>query len=115
MIIQLHDWKLRVLIGVHPHERKKKQIVCADIDIEYDAGTAAATDRIEEALDYEGLAARMDALVDGTDFYLLETLIQKMTDEIFKDERVMRVQIILHKPLALQGIAHVSLVHEQKR
>ena len=115
MIIQLHDWELNVLIGVHPHQRTEKQPVVANLDIDYDGGRASVTDRIEDALDYEDLRIRIGKLVLNNDFFLLEKLAARIGEEVFLDNRVNSVRIALFKPSALKDIVRVSLVYSQKR
>lgn len=115
MIIQIHDWKLNVLIGVHPYERTQKQLVVADVDIKYDGKKASETDRLEDALDYEDLQVRIEKSVSKTGFSLLEKLAVRICDEVLRDNRVSEVKITLFKPAALKKIARVSLVYEQKR
>jgi len=115
MIIQLHDWKLNVLIGVHPHERTEKQRVVADIDIDYDGKRASLTDKIDDALDYEELQLRIEKVVSNDDFFLLERLAARIGDEVLLDKRVNSVRIKLFKPSALGKSARVSLVYDKKR
>ncbi len=115
MIIQLHDWELNVLIGVHPHERTEKQRVIADVDIDYDGGRASVSDEIEDALDYEDLRVRIEKVVSNDDFFLLEKLAARMGEEVFLDNRVNSVKITLFKPSALKDIVRVSLVYSRER
>lgn len=115
MQIQINDWKLNVLIGVHPYERTQKQLVVADLDIEYDGSKASETDKIEDALDYEDLCVRIEKVISNTDFFLLEKMASTMGEEIFRNKRVNRVRIALFKPSALKDTARVTLVFERKR
>ncbi len=113
--IQIHDWELNALIGVHPHERTQKQPVVANLDIEYDGSRASQTDRIEDALDYEDLCIRIGKLVSNNDFFLLEKLAARIGEEVFRDKRVERVRIALFKPSALRDTARVSVVFDRRR
>ena len=115
MEIQIHDWKLDVLIGVHPHERTKKQRIVANLDIGYDGSKASQTDSIEDALDYEDLSIRIEKLISKNDFFLLEKMAAQIAEEVFHDKRVERVRIALFKPSALRETARVSLVFERRR
>lgn len=115
MEIQIHDWKLNVLIGVHPYERTQKQLVVADLDIEYDGSKASETDKIEDALDYEDLCLRIKNVLSKADFFLLEKMASTIGEVVFRDKRVEKVRIALFKPSALKNDARITLVFDRKR
>lgn len=115
MIIQIHDWKLHTIIGTHPHERTQKQLIVADLDIDYDGEKASQTDRLEDTLDYEDLCIRIEKLVSNSNFFLLEKLAANISKEVLRDKRVNNIRITLFKPSVLKDVARVSVVFEQSR
>ena len=50
-IIFLNDLRIETTIGIYEWERRIRQTVTLDLEMATDAARAAATDRIEDALD----------------------------------------------------------------
>jgi len=61
-------------IGVTPEERTMKQRLSIDVEILTDAGRAAQTDSLKDALDYSQVAILVMEVCRSRDFHLIETL-----------------------------------------
>ena len=74
-IIRITNLRLRTYIGFNPEEREKLQDVVINIEIHYPAARAAATDRVENALDYKTVCKQVIQHVEEGHFLLLEKLV----------------------------------------
>ena len=67
-------------------------------DVELDVSDAALSDRLEDAVDYEQVAACIRELSDKRQFALLEALAAAVADEIVARFAVTRVLVRVRKP-----------------
>ena len=107
--IYIRDLALRGLIGVFPEERRAPQDIVINIVLETDLAPAAASDRIEEAMDYKALKKKILALVDRSAFNLIETLADRVARLALADRRVRRVMVTVDKPSALRFARSVAV------
>ena len=114
--IYIRDLTLRCLIGIHPEERRERQDVVINVVMETDLAPPAASDRIEDAVDYKGLKKRIIALVESSAYHLIETLADRMAALALEDARVRRVTVTVDKPGALRFARSVAveITREQK-
>ena len=106
--LHLRRIPLKCVLGVHPAERQKKRPIWVDLSLKCDCRTAAATDRLEDALNYEEIEAEVAALVRESRCHLIETLAERIAGTCLRHPRVLRVRVVLEKPLALplaEGVA----------
>ena len=73
-IIYLNELKIGTVIGIWDWERKIKQEVVIDLEMGADIARAAATDHIDDTLDYKAVAKRLIQYVGESEFQLVETL-----------------------------------------
>ena len=86
--------------GVLPEERRDGQDFVVDVELTVDTRAAAASDALEETVDYAGIADRLAAVVAGEPVNLIETLAARLADVCLQDDRVISVQVTVHKPAA---------------
>jgi dihydroneopterin aldolase len=95
--VELHALELFGRHGVEPEERERGQRFVFDVVVA--VGDEAASDRIEDAVDYRALARAVREVSDGRQFALLEALATAVADEILaRFERVQRVHVRVRKP-----------------
>ncbi|HVX70218.1 MAG TPA: dihydroneopterin aldolase [Mycobacteriales bacterium] len=90
--------------GVLPEERQQGQLFLVDAVMSLDTRSAAATDDLENTVDYAGLAQRLVAIIEGDPVNLIETLAQRLADVCLEERRVAAVEITVHKPDAPAGV-----------
>ena len=73
-IVFLRDLRIETVIGIYDWEREIKQTVVLDLEMATDVARAAASDRIEDALDYKAVAKRLITFVGESRYQLVETL-----------------------------------------
>jgi dihydroneopterin aldolase len=98
MTIELHGIELHAFHGVLEHERREGQRFLVDIELDLSDTTAAATDRIEDALDYRDVVATVVEISDGRAYHLLEALAVALADTLIERFPVSGVRVRVRKP-----------------
>jgi dihydroneopterin aldolase len=103
------------IIGIWDWERKVKQKVVIDLEMSTDIRKAAASDHIDDTLDYKKVSKRLLQFVSESEFQLVETLIDRIAQIILTEFDVTAVRIRLNKQGALRGSRDVGIVIERRR
>lgn len=98
--IELRGLKVRGNHGVFDHEKQDGQDFYVDITVWMDLAPAAASDDLDDTLDYGGLAERAAAIIAGPSRDLIETVAAEIADGVMTDPRVRSTEVVLHKPSA---------------
>lgn len=108
--IFIRDLALRCIIGIYPEEREKIQDVILNVEMEVDShAAAAATDNIEDAVDYKTITKKLIAFVEDSSFNLIETLAERCAAICLAPEKVQRVIVTIDKPGALRFARSVAV------
>lgn len=102
------------IIGIHPFERASRQRLLISLTLSTDFSKAAADDDIECALDYTALANRIEAFAQDGQFKLIETLAERLADELFQPP-IDSLEIEVVKPAALAITRQVGVRTERPR
>lgn len=112
-IIYLSDLCIETVIGIYDWEREIKQTVSLDIEMATDIRKAAASDAIEDTLDYKSVAKRIIAFVEESEFQLVETLAERICEIIINEFNVPWVKLRLNKKGAVRGSRDVGVIIER--
>lgn len=107
------DLRIKTLIGIYGWERSIRQTISLDLEMGTDIRAAAATDAIEDTLNYKAVAKRLIAFVEASEFQLVETLAERIADIVLTEFRVPWLRLALHKPGAVRGSRDVGVVIER--
>ena len=83
--------------GLTEEERTVGQRISADVEISFDISRAAASDRIEETINYVEVCKRVVSIGKSSGCHLLETLADKMAEEIINSYSVSEITLRLRK------------------
>jgi dihydroneopterin aldolase len=86
--------------GVFETERRDGQLFLADLALDVDTRKAAASDDLQDTVDYGSLVARVVKAIESDPVDLIETLAERIADTALEDDRVRSVVVTLHKPHA---------------
>lgn len=111
--ILLSSLSIDCIVGIWEWERRVRQTVVIDIEFAADIRRAAASDRIEDAVDYKKLSDRVRAFVSESQYQLLEALAENTAQMVLREFSVSWIKLSLCKPAALGGGAKVSVVVER--
>lgn len=112
-IIFLSDLKIETIIGIYDWERETKQTIGIDLEMATDIRTAAEHDHIDYTLDYKNVAKRLIGFVEASDFQLVETLAEQITQIVLSEFNVPWVRLKLSKPGAIRGAKDVGILIER--
>jgi FolB domain-containing protein len=100
--ILIKDLMLRCVLGLSGEERREKQDVLINLILWTDLRPAAASDNIEDTVDYSALKKRIITLVERSECHLAETLADRIASLCLEQKAVKQVQVTLEKPTALR-------------
>jgi dihydroneopterin aldolase len=86
--------------GVLAEEQDRGQVFLVDVDVALDLSEAAASDDLSTTLHYGELAQVIHDRVQGERWDLIEKVAGRVADLVLEDERVLRVDVTVHKPHA---------------
>lgn len=112
-LVFIRQLRVDTVIGVYDWERRVRQIVVLDIEMAADNRAAAATDGIDQALNYAAVAARIESFIRDSQFQLIETLAEQVSQIILNDFQVPWVRLRLAKPGAVSAAAEVGVLIER--
>lgn len=108
--IFIRNLRLQCIIGIFPHERKTPQDVVINVTLDCPSfSKAAASDDIQDAIDYNALTQRIVGLVEPSEFQLIETLAERIAALCLEDERVLATRVTVDKPQALERTDSVAV------
>ncbi len=112
-IIYLSDLRIETIIGIYDWERRVRQVVSLDLEMATDIAKAAASDDIEDTLNYKAVAKRLISFVGESEFQLVETLAERITGIILNEFNVPWVRLRLNKQGAVRGARDVGVIIER--
>ena len=112
-IVYIRDLTIDTIIGINDWEREVRQTVSLDLEMATDIRRAADSDDIAETIDYKGVAKRLIAFVEGTEFLLVETMAERVSDIIREEFGVTWLRLRVSKPGAVTGATDVGVVIER--
>ena len=98
MTIELRSIELFGFHGVLEHERREGQRFLVDVELDYADEAAAASDRMEDAIDYREVVAAVVEVSDGRAFQLLEAFATALANELTARFPVVRARVQVRKP-----------------
>ncbi len=112
-IVYIRELEIETVIGIYDRERTRRQVVSLDLEMAADVRRAAASDRIDRALDYKAVARRLIDFVGRSEFFLVETLAERAAALVLEEFEVAWLRLRLGKPGALTGARDVGVVIER--
>src|SRR5690606_27532068 len=108
-IVYITDLQVETIIGIYDWEREVKQRVSLDLEMACDIRRAAETDDIEYALNYKAVAKRLIGFIEGSEFFLIESMAEQVANIVRQEFGVTWLRLRLSKPGALRGAKSVGI------
>ena len=105
--------EIECVIGIYDWERKIRQPVVLDLEMDFDNRRPAATDAIADTLDYKAVSKRLIEYVSASEFGLVETLAERCAEIVLQEFGVRRLRLKLAKPGAVRGAKSVGVIIER--
>ena len=112
-IVFIRQLEIETVIGIYDWERKIRQTVVLDLEMSTDVRRAAASERIQDALDYKAVAKRLQQFVSESEFQLVETLAERCAEIVLGEFSVDWVRLTLNKRGAITGAQDVGVIIER--
>lgn len=109
----IENLTVETVIGIFDWEREIRQAVSLDLEMDFDIRAAAASDRIEDTLDYKAISKRLKRFVGESRFELVETLAERCAGIIRDEFSVPWVRLTLDKVGAVSDAAGVGVIIER--
>jgi 7,8-dihydroneopterin aldolase/epimerase/oxygenase len=114
-VIFLSGLTVDCIVGIWDWERRVKQKVVLDVEMEADVRRSAASDSIDDTLDYKKVAKRLLDFVGNSQYQLVETLAERVAELIVTEFDVPWVRVKLNKQGAIRGARDVGILIERRR
>lgn len=107
--------EVETVIGIYDWERRIRQPVVMDLEMATDCARAAATDSVDDALDYKAVTKRLVEFVGASEFQLVETLAERVAGVVLEEFAVPWLRLRVNKRGALSAARDVGVVIERGR
>jgi FolB domain-containing protein len=107
--------KVKSIIGTLPEERKKKQEIEFNIELDCDLSAAGGSDDLNDTVNYQSVENDILAMAEASSFLLLERLAAEAANVCLKYEPVKRVRIVIDKPGTLKHSRSVAVCIERNK
>lgn len=111
----IEQLQIDALIGIYDWERRIRQPLWFDIEMDFDNRVPAGSDDIADTLDYKAVSKRLVEFVSQSDYGLVETLAERCAELVLREFDVARVRLKLGKTGAVRGARTVGVVIERTR
>ncbi len=109
----LNDLKIDTIIGIYEWERNTKQTLQFDLEMDWDIRPAAASEDINDALDYDAMSKVIVSFVEQSNYQLIETLAEDLCQLLIKEFAIPKIKLTLTKPVKLHGQNYAKIVIER--
>jgi D-erythro-7,8-dihydroneopterin triphosphate epimerase len=113
--IFIRDLEIRCVIGVEEQERREKQGVVAQIELQVDLRRAGKTDALVDSVDYSKLKRQILEATENSQYRLIEALAQRIADECLRHQRIECVRVVVEKPGVLRFARTVGVEIVRRR
>ena len=105
----IKDFIIQEIIGIHEHEKTKKQKIKFNIVVDVNQNTVPDEKDIKSIVDYEKITNKLEHLVKNKKYNFLESLAEDSFKKIFEDKRINSVKIKIEKPDAIKNADSVGV------
>ena len=105
----IKDFIIQEIIGIHEHEKTKKQKIKFNIVVDVNKNTVPDEKDIKSIVDYEKITNKLENLAKNKKYNFLESLAEDSFKEIFEDKRINSVKIKIEKPDAIKNADSVGV------
>lgn len=111
----IKDLLIRGIIGINDWEREKEQEILVNIVMFTDTRAAAASDRIEDCVNYRTVAKKVFAHTESAKRFTVEALANDLAEICLNEKGVEKVLVRVEKPGAVRFSESVGIEIERSR
>lgn len=113
--VEINRLQVRTIIGINPEERVNRQDVVINIRVRNDNKPAAASDSIDDAVNYRSISKDVIRLVETSEFFLVEKMAEEIAKVALSDAKAQAVWVEVLKPGAVRFAESVGVSIERER
>ena len=113
--ILIKDLVLKMLVGIHNFERKKKQRVRFNLVINIDQNLIPNDKDLKSIVNYEQVIKTIMKITSRKHYPLLETLAEKIFDKLFENMRIKKIFLRIEKLDVIKNTTSVGIELEKTR
>ena len=107
--------RIDTIIGVYGWERQVRQTLVFDIAMQFCCAKAAASDCVDDALNYAAVSERLIAYVESSRFELIEALAEACCQLLLNEFPVQALTLTLKKPGAVPKAQTVGVTLQRSK
>ena len=112
-IIFINDLRVDTVIGVWEWERRIRQTLVMHVEMGVDISFAGETDDLSKTVDYKAVNDRVMSFTSKSEFKLVETLAEKISEIILKEFGVRWLKLTISKQGVLDDVKDVGIIVER--
>ena len=112
-LVYIHGLEVETVIGIYDWERKIRQTVSLDLEMGTDIRRAAASEDIDQTLNYKSVSKRLIDFIEGSEFLLVEAMAEEIAALVLREFPVPWLKLRLGKPGAVRGARDVGVIIER--
>ena len=113
--ILIKDLVLKMLIGIHNFEKKKKQRVRFNLVINIDQNLIPNDKDLKSIVNYEQVIKTIEKIISRKHYPLLETLAEKIFSNLFENLRIRKILLRIEKLDVIKNTSSVGIELEKTR
>lgn len=112
-IVYIRELEVETVIGIYDWEREIRQVVSVDLDMGTDIREAAATEDVENTLNYKSVSDLLIEFIGQSEFQLVETLAEEIAERVMERFGVRWLRVRVGKPGAVPAAKDVGVIIER--
>ena len=112
-IVYIRDLRIDAVIGIYAWEQRIHQQISINLEMGWDNRQAAASDDINDTLNYKAAAQLVKASVEKSEFKLVEALAEHIARLLLEKMQIPWIKVSLGKPMAVTGSQEVGVIIER--
>ena len=113
--VLIKDLVLNMFVGIHNFEKKKKQRVKFNLDINIDQNLVPNDKDLKSIVNYEQVIKVINKIIARKHYPLLETLAEKIFDKLFENMRIKKILLRIEKLDVIKNTTSVGIELEKTR
>ncbi len=115
MLLRIENLRLRTVVGIYEWEKKTRQDIIINVEIEFEGDKAIETDDISHSVDYKKMNKEIISTIENKQYNLIERICGDVSEIVMRNNKVKRVTVRVEKPGALRFTDSVSIETTQSR
>tara|TARA_B100000029_G_C17437771_1_gene910328 strand:- start:425 stop:829 length:405 start_codon:yes stop_codon:yes gene_type:complete len=113
--VLIKDLILKISVGIHDFEKKKKQRVKFNLIINIDQNLTPDDNDLKSILNYEKVIKIIEKLTKKKHFLLLESLAEEIFSKLFENYKIKKILIRIEKLDIIKNTSSVGIEIEKSK